>query len=136
MREYVYITLQPFIREPGSCNGLQTSRLGGRREYEIMGRAPTCLFCRQVIIDIYGWADFYFYSKTSLLKQAAAYIAVACFFIRKTPAVKHAGVNSFCLYLSCQQSFYTNNYKHNTAENFRRFRTQGTKSSAEKKSGK
>lgn len=38
----VYITLQHSFRELVSCGGLQTSRSGGRREYETTGRAPTC----------------------------------------------------------------------------------------------
>lgn len=38
----VYITLQHLFRELVSSGGLQTSRFGGRREYETVGRAPTC----------------------------------------------------------------------------------------------
>ena len=61
MRISVYITLQILFRELDFGGGLQTSHLlGGRREYEIIERAPTCLSRRQVIYDTDGWADFYF----------------------------------------------------------------------------
>jgi len=61
IRVNVYLTLQILFRELGFGDGLQTSRcFGGRREYEIIELAPTCLSRRQVIYDMNGWADFFY----------------------------------------------------------------------------
>ena len=75
------------FRPPAPC---------GRREYEIMGRIPTCLSRRQVIIDRVRLGGlYYFYSKKYFLLtfcRSAFLLPVPCILRRRA-----AGALRFCL---------------------------------------
>ena len=94
----VYLTLQLSYREFPSCGGLQTSRYGGRREYETVGSTPTCCFLvgRLFKTPTVGWIFLSAISWEWLIVFCAGSPAQKPFSLSTTKNMKSEGCRKVC----------------------------------------